>query len=111
MADEQKTEETKTVTVEDLNGTEFEVPVGLDGENPVSPNNPPLKAVAEADRDQAVKAREVELEFASALADVSGAGEGAASTNKEDNNPGTQVVDAGKEPQRTPESRATHKNK
>lgn len=36
----------KTVTVEDRNGDKFEVPAGLDGKNPVSPNNPAPGAVA-----------------------------------------------------------------
>lgn len=34
----------KTTEVEDAHGNMVEVPVGLDGENPVSPNNPPAKA-------------------------------------------------------------------
>jgi len=33
-----------TVTVADRDGNEFEVEVGIDGENPVSPDNPPAKA-------------------------------------------------------------------
>lgn len=37
-------QEQKTVTRTDARGNEVEVPVGADGENPVSPNNPPLKA-------------------------------------------------------------------
>jgi hypothetical protein len=46
MANEQK-----TVTVNDPEGNDVEVPVGLDGKNPVSPNNPPAKAVSEGDRE------------------------------------------------------------
>ncbi len=42
----------KTVTVQDRNGTDVEVPVGLDGKNPVSVNNPNPKAfLMEADVD------------------------------------------------------------
>src|SRR5262245_24924904 len=35
-----------TVTVTDRDGTEVQVEVGVDGKNPVSPNNPPAKALA-----------------------------------------------------------------
>lgn len=34
-----------TVTVTDKYGNEVEVEVGIDGKNPVSPNNPPAKAI------------------------------------------------------------------
>lgn len=34
----------KTVTLQDAYGNDVEVPVGSDGKNPVSPNNPPAKA-------------------------------------------------------------------
>lgn len=34
----------KTVTREDAYGNKIEVPVGADGKNPVSPENPPVKA-------------------------------------------------------------------
>lgn len=88
-----KKTEQETVTVTDLNGDEHEVPAGLDGVNPVSPNNPPLKAIPEADREQALAAREAEVKFAEEMAKVSGAGEDAASTNKEDNSP-AETVDA-----------------
>lgn len=82
-----KKTESQTTTVEDLNGNEHEVPVGLDGENPVSPNNPHPKAVAEADREAAVEARKAEVEYAEAVAEAAGAGKDAASTNKEDQSP------------------------
>lgn len=36
----------KTVTVADRVGNEFQTPVGADGQNPVSPNNPPAKAIS-----------------------------------------------------------------
>lgn len=80
----------KTVTVEDLNGVEHEVPVGIDGKSPVSPNNPTLKAVAEGDRDAIVEAREAEVKSAEAMASASGAGKKAAVTNKEDSVPDTK---------------------
>lgn len=37
-----------TTTVTDASGNEFEVPTGADGENPVTPDNPPAKAIAGA---------------------------------------------------------------
>lgn len=40
-----------TVTMTDAFGNEFEVPVGADGVSPVTPNNPPLKAMPEAERE------------------------------------------------------------
>lgn len=40
-----------TVTMTDAFGHEFEVPVGADGVSPVTPNNPPLKAMPEVDRE------------------------------------------------------------
>lgn len=73
-----KTTEPAMVTVTDLTGNEIKVPAGLDGKNPVSPNNPPVKAVAESDRDEALEAREAELEFAEAAGGA---------TNKDDNAP------------------------
>jgi hypothetical protein len=36
----------ETITVADSTGREFETELGADGKNPVSPNNPPAKAVA-----------------------------------------------------------------
>lgn len=36
--------EVATVTVQDVEGNDMEVEVGVDGVNPVSPNNPPAKA-------------------------------------------------------------------
>lgn len=47
MSDEKKT----TVTRTDAEGNEIEVEVGADGENPVSPNNPPLKATGYISED------------------------------------------------------------
>lgn len=40
-----------TVTVQDREGNDIEVAVGLDGKNPVSINNPSPKAVAEEDHE------------------------------------------------------------
>lgn len=60
MADEkneQTTEETpevKMVTVTDATGEEYEVPAGADGEHPVSPDNPPAKALLGAGTDSEV---------------------------------------------------------
>jgi hypothetical protein len=39
----------ETVTTTDKYGNEFETPVGVDGKNPVSVNNPPAKAVTITD--------------------------------------------------------------
>ena len=44
------TKKQKTVTVQDRNGTDVEVAVGLDGKNPVSINNPSPKSLSEEDR-------------------------------------------------------------
>jgi hypothetical protein len=41
---EKKNTEPKTVTLQDAQGNDVEVPVGLDGQSPVSPNNPHPKA-------------------------------------------------------------------
>lgn len=40
-----------TTTVTDQFGNELEVEVGLDGKNPVSPNNPPAKAAQYINED------------------------------------------------------------
>ena len=50
MADKE-TSETKTVKFEDAHGNEVEVPAGMDGENPISPNNPPEKATGSVSAD------------------------------------------------------------
>ena len=39
----------KTVTVQDRNGNDVEVPVGIDGKNPVSAQNPAPKTMSEED--------------------------------------------------------------
>lgn len=80
-------EEPQTVTVTDLNGTEIEVPVGLDGVNPVSPNNPSLKSVPEDAREEALARVEAERKHAEELAEEFGAGKEHATLNKEDNVP------------------------
>jgi hypothetical protein len=51
-------DETKTVTRQDQYGNDIEVPVGRDGENPVSPNNPAFKA--DPFRDDATDSAESE---------------------------------------------------
>lgn len=66
MTDEKQQDEPKTVTRVDAFGNEIEVPVGADGENPVSPNNPPAKALPEGYRDmtpdEAAEARQEETQ-------------------------------------------------
>lgn len=99
----------QTVTVTDLHGDEVEVPAGMDGENPVSPNNPPLKAVAEADREEALAARQAEIEAAEGLAEISGAGENAAATNKEDNAPTREALAAESATSESPGSKTAAK--
>lgn len=51
----------KTIKVEDARGNEVAVPVGADGENPVSPQNPPRKALLgggnEAENTETAKAQ------------------------------------------------------
>lgn len=41
-----------TMTMDDRFGNEVTVEVGADGENPVSVNNPPAKAVLPSDEDE-----------------------------------------------------------
>lgn len=49
----------ESVTTTDAYGNEIEAEVGIDGENPVTPNNPPAKAVvAEANEDEEVEISE-----------------------------------------------------
>lgn len=62
--------EQKTVTVKDAFGNDVEVPVGADGENPVSPNNPPTKALPEADREGEFTAPEDTNEVAKEAAEA-----------------------------------------
>lgn len=50
-----------TVTREDAYGNEVEVEVGADGENPVSPNNPPAKAVMFMSEDAYASTKEEEV--------------------------------------------------
>ena len=44
-----------TVTVQDREGNDIEVPVGVDGKNPVSINNPSAKAVSEDDHEALIE--------------------------------------------------------
>lgn len=63
--------EPKTVTVTTSTGLEFDVPVGADGKNPVSPNNPPAGAISEADV-QVVKDAQAKIEERQAQLQESG---------------------------------------
>lgn len=60
MNAKKKEEPVTTVTTTDRNGDDFETPVGIDGVNPVTPNNPPAKAVPADDVDVLKEALQAE---------------------------------------------------
>jgi hypothetical protein len=57
----------ETVTVADREGNEFETPLGADGKNPVSPNNPPAKAVLTEEDLKVIQEESAKIEERQAL--------------------------------------------